>query len=255
MSAPNLVPPLRIEIRGIAADGDLPWFVLDTAQTAAQAKNKIHLLRLSAQVQTRIIPNESIADVAPVVLDSPETKSFIEQTGGEMLTLRRELQIAQSELSKMKQEKAAVVKMDALAGETPLPFGAGDFMRDVHTGVMVRVIAINPAHPRTGNPRAGFSWENMTNKPGDPDHTGFCPLGSVGCYTKASERSPAVVTPTGDETPAPKEKSAAVASVAAESPAPAEKTAKAKAHHTPVHHAAAHHAPPAKHHAPAKHKK
>lgn len=63
-----------------------------------------------------------------------------------------------------------------------IPFRAGQLVRDRNTNVVVRVLELNPNHPRTGNPRKGFSWENTTTRPGQKDHTGFCPVQSVSCF-------------------------------------------------------------------------
>ncbi len=62
------------------------------------------------------------------------------------------------------------------------PFEPGQLVRDRATQVIVRVAAVNPPHPRTGNPRRGFSWVNTENNTGDKDHTGFCPEQSAGCF-------------------------------------------------------------------------
>ena len=61
-------------------------------------------------------------------------------------------------------------------GATPLPFDGGATLEDIYTGAAVTVSAINPPHPRTGNPRAGFEWKNAAGE------SGFVPYNSVGCY-------------------------------------------------------------------------
>lgn len=65
---------------------------------------------------------------------------------------------------------------DAIVGVTPLPFGVGDVLEDVHTLAQIRVTKIHEAD----NSGRGFDWENL-----DPDateKTGTCPINAIGNF-------------------------------------------------------------------------
>lgn len=222
-------PPLRIEIRATptpGAEDSAPWHLLDLAQTETQAADKIARAKLPAGTETRVRPNTALTGQETILADTPETKQLVEQLNSEKLGLHRQLISANARLAM--HEKLAATPTDAVVGPTPLPFDVGATMRDVHTGVAVRVTAINPPHPRTGNIRPGFAWENLTTKPGEPDHTGFCPLASVGCFTLIRETDPVFTPPSGAEAPPPPVKPAAPAPVASDATPPAVKVTAAK---------------------------
>lgn len=71
---------------------------------------------------------------------------------------------------------AQLVKVDALAGVTPLPFEEGDVIQDVHTKAHIRVTKI---HAADGSGR-GFDWENLD--PDSPDKIGTCPINAIGNF-------------------------------------------------------------------------
>ncbi len=137
-------------------------------------------------------PSESVGSFVKL---SPEAVKLIEKMETAMST-------------KETATPTAASAVDAIVGSTPLPFGVGDTLRDVHTGVAVRVTAINGAY-KSGKPRAGFAWENLSTQPGDKDHTGFCPLESVGCFEKVAKNAKPVAEPSGEEAPPPEVKPAA----------------------------------------------
>lgn len=212
MNAKNFVPPLRLEIRDKSAANDASWFAFDTAQTEAQAADKLKRHRVVDTCETRLVPNETVSLAAaaqPVIQDTAATRQLLEQIQTENLALRREANSAKEQLAEFKKMPTPAPEIDALAGLTPLPFNVGDWMRDIHTGVAVRVTELNPKS-KMGNPRAGFAWENLSTKPGDKDHTGWCPLASVGCFVKIKEGDPVKIDPKGTESaPPPKVQPAA----------------------------------------------
>lgn len=201
MSAKNYSPPLRIEIRTATPTNDAPWLVLDVAQTDQQAFDKLKRHKIGADAETRVAPNDPLSVIAPpVVVDTAETKLLLEQYGIENMTLRRENNSLAREIAELKKKNLPpAAKLDALAGETPLPFEPGDLVRDVHTGGAVKVTEINPPHPRSNLPRPGFAYESIA----EPGKFGFVPLASVGCYVKVSAGAPAHAEPTGVEAPPP----------------------------------------------------
>lgn len=216
MNAKNFVPPLRLEIRD-KTPADAPWSMFDTAQTESQATDKIKRQKISDTCETRVVDNAPFS--APmatetIVKDTPATIQLIEQIQTDNLALRRETNSARAELAKFKKMptnplppvSAVVVppQIDAIVGETPLPFGVGDLLRDIHTGVAVRVTELNPKS-KMGNRRPGFAWENLTTKPGDKDHTGWVPLASVGCFVQIKEGDPLKIDPNGKESAPPPE--------------------------------------------------
>lgn len=206
MNAKNFVPPFRLEIRE-KTPADAPWSVFDTAQTEAQAADKLKRHRIAETCETRVVPNETItiaAAVAPVAQDTAATRQILEQIQTENLALRRETNSANEQLAKFKKMPTPLPPIDALTGETPLPFGVGDWLRDVHTGVAVRVTELNPKS-KMGNRRPGFAWENLSTQPGERDHTGWCPLISVGCFVKIKEGDPVKIDPNGKESAPPPE--------------------------------------------------
>lgn len=217
MNAASYIRPLRLEIRDKTATNDAPWSVFDLADTQAQAEDKLVRARVSAQCEARILPNaELAAELEPIVQDTPGTLQLLEQIQTENMALRRDLNSTRAELANFRKEKAAAAApLDALAGETPLPFGVGDVMRDIYTGVAVRVTELNPKS-KMGNPRPGFAWVNLTTKEGDKDHTGWCPLASVGCFVKIKEGDPVKIAPGENPEPTlPPEAEAATAPEAA----------------------------------------
>jgi hypothetical protein len=219
MSTQFSLPPLRIEVRAVptpGAEATSPWNFLDVAQTQDQADSKIKRAKLPTDWESRTVANEPIgaAPAAAEPQDTPETRQLLETINAEKLTLQRQLNAAQNQVARMLKysldepalrrkfglENAAFEKpaVDALAGETPLPFGVGDWMRDIHTGVAIKVTELNPKHthgPARGEVRPGFAWENLSTQPGDKDHTGFCPLGSIGCFVKIKEGDPVKLEP------------------------------------------------------------
>lgn len=243
MHSKLFVAPIRIEISDTETG---PWLVLDTAQTEAQAQDKLRRHKISAVLETRIVPNDPLVSDVPVsVVDTAETKRLIEEYGIENQTLRREnvaLRLENEKISAMKNPPAPI---DALVGATAAPFQVGQTLRDVHTGVAVRVTHADEPHWQIGNKARGFKWINLTTKEGDKDHTGFCPFESAGCFAVIKDSDPVKTEPTGQQV-TQEETAAAVAKPAAAKPA----------HHAPPHHAPAHHAPAHKaaKRKPAKHK-
>ncbi len=180
---------------------------MDFAQTQDQAASKIKRAKLPDDWESRIVSNEAIGAPAPAAepQDTEATRQLLEGINAEKLTLQRQLNAANNELAKLRTGRAvaapatsAAPTVDALAGESPLPFGVGDWMRDIHTGVAIKVTELNPKHtwgPAKGEVRPGFAWENLSTKPGDKDHTGFCPLASIGCFLKIKEGDPVKIEP------------------------------------------------------------
>jgi hypothetical protein len=256
MSAIKFVPPLRIEIRDVSAAGETPWFFFDSAQTQSQAEDKIKRHRVSSDCETRIIPNDPLRLVPDSVMeDTPETKTLIEQLNLDRLGLQRQLNSAMAELEALNREKAIALspRVDVAAEAAKLPFEIGDVLRDVHVGWSVKVTGFGRKHPREETIFPGFHWVNLSNNPGDPDHTGWCPAASIGCYVKVKASDPVKAEPTGEEVQygVPAGTVTPTASAAIE-PSHA-------VHHAHTHHAATHHAPksartPSKR-APALHKK
>ncbi len=202
MSTQFSLPPLRIEVRATptpGAEATAPWNFLDFAQTEDQANSKIKRAKLPEDWESRIVPNEPIGAAAPAAepQDTPATRQLLEGINSEKLTLQRQLNEANNELAKFRKAPEAP-KVDAIAGETPLPFKIGDWLRDIHTGVAIKVTEFNPKHtwgPAKGQVRPGFAWENMSTKPGEKDHTGFCPLASIGCFVPIKEGDPVKLEP------------------------------------------------------------
>lgn len=225
--------PLRIEIRPAGKDGlggESNWVFLDTAQTESQAADKIKRHRIAEGYETRVVPNDPISIPVNVVQDSPETKQFLERMGNEAVGLKRQLHAATTENEKLKEEKLMAEKIDALAGQTPAPFKNGQHLRDVHTGVAVRVTEADAPHWQIGNDERGFKWVNLTTKEGDKDHTGFCPFKSAGCFQPIDEGAPARAEATGQEVPDPNATttSSAAISVTATASAPPRRARAAK---------------------------
>jgi len=212
MDLSKLVPLHRIEVRRAGSKKSEPWIVAELAHTDAQLAVKLGFWKKQEDIETRTVDNFSVA-ADPVVALKPAAAPapVVEPVAPPVVvTSSPGLTITMSK----KNSPAPVVATapavvatpvpgspETVTGATPLPFGVGDFVRDVHTGVKVRVTAINP------DGRAGFSWEKTTPRvEGDADHTGFCPLASVGAFESATEKSPATTEPSGVETPAPEVK-------------------------------------------------
>lgn len=178
MSAKNFAPPLRIEARELNAENVGPWSIFDLAQTETQAENKTKKAKTAApELEFRTVPNVPDERAATVYQDTPETTRALETLGNDNMKLRREIAALTLDLEKFR--KAAAPAVDSIAGPTPLPFGVGAKLKDTHSGAIVTVTAINPPHPRSGDPRPGFAYS------ADLGVTGFVPVNSVGSYVPA----------------------------------------------------------------------
>ncbi len=71
--------------------------------------------------------------------------------------------------------------LDAITGETPLPYGVGATLRDVHTGTTIEVTEVFRS-----NRRFAFAWKTADGS------TGKCPIASLGCFELIS--TPATAT-------------------------------------------------------------
>lgn len=183
MKSAAYLSPFRLEIRDLptaGAEATAPWFGLDFAQTADQAADKIKRHKIAADCETRVVPNEAINAAAPTIeKDTPATRLLVEQLQTDLIVQRRELAERDTEIAKLKGEKAPRVK--ALADSDTLPefkFGPGEYLQDEHSENVVRVLEINPLDAKTGKRRPGFSWEMPGKQPGEQDATGFCPAES-----------------------------------------------------------------------------
>lgn len=168
------VPPLRVEIRP-ASETSAPWSVFAVASTEMQARKKSTETPKGFDVRTE--PNAPLAGPAVEFRESPESTRTIETLGARNLELARQVARLEMELETFRKRSAPP---DAVAGPTPLPFGPGAILKDIHTGAVVTVQEINPPHPITKNPRAGFSWKAHDGQ------TGFVPYQSTGCFAPAN---------------------------------------------------------------------
>lgn len=184
MNVSKHVEPLRIEIRAVTPTNDAPWFLLRTAKTKTQAKDLIKREAISADFETQVVANETITAVEPEPKDTEATALLLQQLNEENLGLKRDLNAAQEKLKEF--VKPAPVVPDPNAGKIPVPFEVGQHVRDVHTGTIVRVSALESKF-RSGKPRAGFEWINPLKKPGEKDATGFCPPDAFACYVPAKK--------------------------------------------------------------------
>ena len=170
--ASKSIPPFRIEAKNDTGS----FCVVDLANTSTQAKRKLADFGDDA----RMMDNAPLADVTPPDTAALQQANFvIEQLGRENMELRNKL--AKYELRDTQQaalDAAARARVDAIVGPTPLPFDVGAKLRDIHTGAIVTVIAINP------NGKPGFDWE-FYDTAKNANQSGFCPLASVGCFTPA----------------------------------------------------------------------
>lgn len=208
MNVLQYLSPLRIEIRSVpthGAEASVPWYLLGTAQTQGQAEDMVKRHKIPAAFETRIIPNDPLAVLSAEVKDTPATLLLVEQYGVENLTLRRELNAAKAALESAKKElgqrQPHVDEPAAVALKKP--FAVGQTIRDIHTGVALRVTHDDEPHPQIGNPERGFKFVNLTNQPGDADHTGFVPFKSAGSFEKIEDDAKPVAKPTHAEHPTP----------------------------------------------------
>lgn len=222
MDLSKLVPQHRIEIRRAGSAKREPWIVAELAHTAEHLAVKLGFWKGQPDIEFRTVNNfltaaePVVAAVAAIVQPAePMTK----KTAAPVVATTPAVATAPAVIV-----TPVAGSPEAVTGATPLPFNVGDFVRDVHTGVKVRVTGINP------DGRAGFSWEKTAERvEGDADHTGFCPLASVGAFAPAKESEPAEKKPTGVEAPPPE-----VKAPAAGKPAHAPKTPRASKKKTAV---------------------
>lgn len=101
-------------------------------------------------------PAAASPELAPGEAAAPVVESVVPAAGGAQLV--------------------KVAPVDALVGVTPLPFGAGAVLEDMHTKAHIRVTKV---HEADGSGRA-FDWENLDAE--SKDKTGTCPINGIGNF-------------------------------------------------------------------------
>lgn len=190
LSRSATLAPFRVVLRDRGASLDTPWTFFATANTDAQAaaiirQNNFSVMDVDAEIQ----PNTPLENSAPVYEVPRETRQLITQLQNENLELRTQNfrfqnQLDERALAHQQAKAAAVAKenLDAITGESPMPFAPGQTVRDLFTGIAVLVTELNPKSKKTGNVRKGFAWRSLTKQPGERDYEGYVPLESTGCY-------------------------------------------------------------------------
>lgn len=165
----NKIPAFRIEIR----DDDSKWWPIEFSHTLNQAEFKV--ARAASEFgpdNVRHVPNEPLVEPAPSSNPTPQTPAPAPAPQPPAVVLEP--------------TPAAAPPIDALVGVTPLPFGVGAVLEDIHTHGRVRVTKIHDAD-QSGR---GFDWENLDTT--SAEKTGTCPINAIGNFV-AVETFPAGV--------------------------------------------------------------
>lgn len=195
---PPDLPPFRIEIRHKGSAKNAPWSLFGIALSEEQRDTKLaDYPRHFAGYDFRAVVNdwndpnkvaeeneelESLRDFRAALIKGTGTDDLDylaaavkahEKSPAIVAGLEARANLAETALRVAKDPEGAT-------GASPVfPFGPGDHVRDIHTGVSVRVIAVGP-EAKGGE---GFDWE------GPGGEFGHCPIASVGCFEPEKKKA------------------------------------------------------------------